>query len=284
MIVNRFETVLADTPRARELHYHVRYRVFCEETGFEDAARFPDAMERDEYDARAAHFIVWDRLERDWIGAMRLVPAAGQTLPCEAICASPLAGLDTRRGSAVEFSRLCVLAKHRKTEQGFQFGLLTRDGERRGRETSVFFRQEDQEIFLRLLRASFAWGKAHGVEYCYFIINRALSRYLTRCGVPLEVVGEPVEHRGTRTPQAYQIHAAEAGMRDALPGYERLLQHAPAYVTHTDFVHRRQQLPLPGDAAGAAAVPQEVVSAQQRFGRYGNSPAPYRANADERAA
>ena len=264
MIINRFETVLADTPTAKDIHYQVRYKVFCEETGFEEAARFPDAKEQDAFDADATHFIIWDRLEREWIGAMRLVSAAAQRLPCEAICGQPLRDLASRRRTAVEFSRLCVLAKHRKTERAFKFGLLARDGQQTGKETSAFFRQEENEIFLRLLRASFAWGRQHKIDHCYFIINRALTRLLKRFGIPLRVVGEAVEHRGMRTPQSYNVHEAEAGMRETLPGFARLLDNAAPFVTYSEFVGGLRE--APGRAARVSPFPSEVVVGSPRFG------------------
>jgi len=46
-----FEAFLADTEPARQTHYRLRYQVYCRDTGWEDAARFPDQMERDEHDA-----------------------------------------------------------------------------------------------------------------------------------------------------------------------------------------------------------------------------------------
>ncbi len=264
MIINRFETVLADTQAAQDIHYRVRYKIFCEETGFEDRARFPDGRERDRFDAHAAHFIIWDRLEREWIGAMRLVPAADQRLPCELICGDPLRELASRRRRAMEFSRLCVLAKQRKTERAFKFGLLVRDGQQTGDESSVFFRQEENEVFLRLLLASFAWGRQHEVDHCYFIINRALTRLLKRFGIPLQVVGQAVEHRGLRTPHSYNVHQAEAGMREALPGFARLLGNALPFLTYTEFVGCPHK--VPGQAATVSTFPSEVVLSSQRIG------------------
>jgi len=261
MITNRFETVLADTPTAKDIHYRVRYKVFCEETGFEDATRFPDGRERDEFDEHATHFIVWDRLERQWVGAMRLARADHQPMPCEVICDANLKGLDRRRPRSVEFSRLCVLGQHRRAESAFRFGLKAPDGYPHGPEIPVFFRQEEYEVFLRLLRASFAWGKSNAVDYCYFIVTRALTRVLQRFGIPLERVGSPVEHRGVRTPHSYNVHDAEAGMLAKSPSFARLTRNSPAYVTYSNFVGRPTE--TPANAARVSAFPSEIVVATQ---------------------
>ena len=238
MIINRFETVLADTAAAKDIHYSVRYKVFCDETGFEDAARFPDGKERDSFDEHATHFIVWDRYEREWVGAMRLARADGHQMPCETICDADLKGLSARRSRTVEFSRLCVLGKNRHTESAFRFGMKAPDGNPQGKEIPVFFRQEENEVFLRLLRASFAWGKANDVDYCYFIVTPALTRVLQRFGIPLEKVGSPLEHRGVRIPHSYNVHDAEAGMTEKLPSFASLTRNSHAYVTYSSFVQR----------------------------------------------
>lgn len=255
MIANRFETVLADTQTAKDIHYQVRYQVFCEETGFEDRERFPDERERDQFDEHATHFIIWDRLEREWVAAMRLVPAAHQALPCETICADDLAGLSERRQRSVECSRLCILTRHRQTAFGNHFGRALPDGERAGVGDPVFFHQEDHELFLRMVRVSIDWARRTDVEYCYFIITRALSRMLKRFGVPLEVVGEAVEHRGQRIPHAYQVHAADAGIRATLDSYGRMSRNSLPFVAFSDFTHR------PVATSKIAAFPSQIAVA-----------------------
>jgi len=263
MITNRFETILADTQIAKDLHYRVRYTVFCQETGYEDAARFPDCKERDEFDSQAAHFIIWDRQEREWVGAMRLVPSVAGRLPSELVCNAELRHLARRRQRSVEFSRLCVLGKHRKTESAFRFGMTLPDDDPQGRDIPVFFRQEDNEIFLRLLLASFAWGKANAVDYCYFIVNRALARVLQRFGIPLEVVGSPVEHRGLRTPHCYNVHSAYSGMLARLPGFERLARHGSAYVPYSGFVGQPAAVEKVQTSGQVCAFPSEIVLGNQ---------------------
>ena len=79
---------------------------------------------------------------------MRLEFASDRTLPCEVICASDLKDLNERRSRAVEFSRLCVLAKYRKTEQAYKWGALLTDRlSGAGRETSIFFAKKKMKFF-----------------------------------------------------------------------------------------------------------------------------------------
>jgi N-acyl amino acid synthase of PEP-CTERM/exosortase system len=260
MIVNRFETVFADTPAARDLHYSVRYRVFCEEAGFEDPSQFPDHREQDAFDEHAAQFIIWDRLEREWVGASRFVPATAPSMPCEDLCESSLQYLDERRNRAAEFSRLCVLSKLRRTEQGFRFGMLGPDGLKEGREAPVFFRQEEHEIFVRLLWASLAWGMANGVDFFYCLIHRALARLLARFGMLLDVVGDPVKHRGTRVPHCYEVHSTEGGMSLALPTLVSRLKESGAFVSYSAFVGQSPELSRPDVTVHALAARAGAVA------------------------
>jgi len=235
MTMNRFETVLADTAAAEDIHFNLRYQVFCEEAGFEDPKRFPDARERDEYDRDAVHFIVWDRLMQRWAGAMRLVSAATREMPCEAIAGRRMIDDRAARARAVEFSRLCIPARCRHTDSGSQIGRWVPYGGSSDQGRTVFFRQRDNEILQRLLRASFAWGMSQGVEHCYFIINRALTRLLKRFGIPLQVMGDAVEHRGARTPHRYHVEAAHAGMMAESADYADMADTSPGYMMFSEL-------------------------------------------------
>lgn len=235
MIINRFETILADTATARDAHFRLRYQVFCEEARFEDSERYPDQREHDEHDREATHFIIWDRLLRKWVGAMRLVPAIHRQIPSEAIAGTPFIETLEERGRSVEFSRLCVPARYRRTESGLRVGSRTLLGTDNHEDEIVFFRQRDNEIVQRLLRASFAWGIAQGIDYCYFIITRALARMLKYFGIPLELVGESLEHRGLRVPQRYHVEAAHAGMLETSASYAEMVESSPAYVAFSQL-------------------------------------------------
>lgn len=232
--VDRFLCIHADTHEAKQHHYALRYKVFCEETGFENSNAFPLNVERDQYDDYARHFIVLDRLKRQWVGAMRLVDASAITLPSEEIAGS-LNGLDDTRGCAVEFSRLCISSEYRSTTQAViphsneeMTGLV-----QHGRFPTEY-KQADNDVLLRLLRASFAWRPE--VEYCYFIVTKALSRVLRRFGIPLEQVGHPVEHRGMRIPFRYDVSQADWKMRETLSSFSEMVERSPPYINYSDFV------------------------------------------------
>lgn len=234
--VDRFVCIFADTDEAKHLHYQLRFKVFCDETGFEDPAAFPEKAERDRYDYHAKHFIIWDRQKRQYAGAMRLVSASATKLPCENIVGAPLEGLDTRRPRTVEFSRLCILDEYRHTMKSSTWGPYAPKGQDAEGSGWVAFEQEDNDVLLRLLWASFEWRPE--VQYCYFIVTGALARVLSRLGIPLTQVGEKVKHRGVRTPFCYDVEEALAGMRQAVPEFAAMTERSAPYISYSDFIDR----------------------------------------------
>ena len=76
-----YEVILADTEESKEIHFKLRYKVFCLEKGYEDAKKFPDEMEKDKYDGHAIHFIVRHKLSRQWVGAFRIIMGRLPKLP-----------------------------------------------------------------------------------------------------------------------------------------------------------------------------------------------------------
>lgn len=251
--IDRFVCVYADTPEARQHHYRLRYRVFCEETRFEDPDSFAEEAEYDRYDEHARHFLVWDRHDRQWAGAIRLVHASSTRLPSEDIVGVPLEGLDERRSRAVECSRFCILARYRRTVRSTFYGLYQAEGSPRGAAVPVLYRQEDNDVPLRLFHASLNCRPE--VEHCYFIVTPALSRGLSRLGMPLIQVGPPVEHRGKRIPYRYEVEAAEQQMLKATQAFAAIAEASPPYIPYSALFARtpQERIALPTRQRGCAS-------------------------------
>lgn len=233
--VDRFVCLLADTEESKRIHYNLRYKVFCEETGFEDPTAFPDHAERDRYDTYAKHFIIWDRFKKRWAGGMRLVDASSVRLPSEEIVRVPLRGLAERRPYTVEFSRLCILSEYRRITQSTMPARRDSDCTRADWISPVVYKQEDNDILLRLLRASFSFQPE--VQYCYFIVTAVLGRVLGQLGIPLTQVGDRVEHRGRRIPFRYDVRDAEAGMIAKSCSFAAMVESSPSFIRYSAFAN-----------------------------------------------
>ena len=64
----------------------LRYKVYCKEEQFEDPARFPDGMEKDEHDRCSVHCLVSHRPTGFYIGTARLVLGADKALLPVELC------------------------------------------------------------------------------------------------------------------------------------------------------------------------------------------------------
>lgn len=261
VLIPRFETLLCDTHEAQTLHYQTRYKVFCEQTGFEDPENFPDGAERDEYDGAAVQFVMWDRMQQRMMGAMRLIDAKRTPLPCENICRGSLFELDAVRERTVEFSRLAILRDHQRVERRGDTCDQSPSPIDMAESEPVYMAEEKNEALLRLLWASFEWGEKNDVDYCYFIVTAPLARMLKRFGIPLTILGTEVKHRGVRHPYRYNIHEAKKGMIATLPKFARLMQRSEAYIRYSEF---RSQLCTTVEPNACHPLPVSVVQPEMR--------------------
>jgi hypothetical protein len=64
-------------------------------------------------------------------------------------------------------------------------------------------KNRELEVLIGLVRAVTVYGLQRGIERCYVLITDAFARLLGRLGLVLEPAGEPVDHRGLRSPYLY---------------------------------------------------------------------------------
>jgi N-acyl amino acid synthase of PEP-CTERM/exosortase system len=83
MSISDVQVVVADTAASRRIHYNLRYQVFCLETGFEEASRYPDEQETDEFDAYSTAFLVRQNGSNVWAGTARLILPDDKLLPIQ---------------------------------------------------------------------------------------------------------------------------------------------------------------------------------------------------------
>ena len=63
-----------------------------------------------------------------------------------------------------------------------------------------------------LYLAMIAQARHHGVETIFMLTERRLARQLSRLGVNLQRIGEPVEHRGVRYPSMMRVQEVIDGL------------------------------------------------------------------------
>ena len=218
--LNYFTVHLADTPQLREHAYRIRYRVYCDEFGYEDPARFPDRMERDEYDEQSLHCVV---IHRSGIpaGCVRIVPAEGEMehapLPFEKHCGKAvdrqlIRTLVPDRSRLCEISRLAVDGAFRRRAGEAK----TRFGEVEAMELGA----EEVRTFPLIAVATFlgatAMTELSGRTHAIAMMEPFLPRLLKRSGFIFQRVGRDVEYHGRRAPYFNCTEAALKSMRPEL--------------------------------------------------------------------
>ena len=235
MFDRHFEAFLADNEPARETHYRLRYQVYCRDQGWEDTLRFPDQMERDEYDAFSAPFLVRRRRSKGWIATMRLIRMPLEELPVSRYTRFPPGRLPvTAADRMVEFSRLCVVKKYRRAPRRRISGEMPTLREPRDPDDSFLasgYRTSESWIFLGLIRAGWQWSVENDIGYWMFFIADALARVIQRSGFGIEPMGDEVEHRGLRRPYLVDLERSMAKMvrEDKVPEVAEMFRHHSAY-------------------------------------------------------
>ena len=205
MFESNFEVFLADTPEGKEIHYSIRYQVYCEEMGFENKDDFPLQMEYDENDDRSVHFIVREKLSGYWVGAIRLIFKQDALLPIEQSCKINEDITTNDLFGAVELSRLCLIKDVRR---GFKdidppHG-ISEDYNQPKANNRVKLMPNRQKInrmiIWGLIYATAEYCYSNNIQHWYFMTTAALARVLRRGGLNLMSVGESCQHNGERFP------------------------------------------------------------------------------------
>ena len=204
---SNFEVFLADTLESQEIHYNVRYKVYCEEMGFEDKELFPNQMEFDEYDSKSVHFLVRHKWSGQWIGAMRLILSDdGNPFPMEQWCELNEELTSSRYRHSVELSRLCVLKETRRFSAKNLISNATgsRDEINNEEKSNIRLLNQHKNLGLTnmwgLLRAASKYCAAKKIDDLFLFVTSALAFSIRKQGFVLDQLGEPAEHKGKRVP------------------------------------------------------------------------------------
>ena len=215
---NYFTIELASTPEEKQSVYEIRYRVYCEEFGYEPAESFPDQAEQDEYDNVSLHCLITHKPSGRPAGCVRMVPAvpvAGHDLlPFEKHCAEAIdedfvAGLELKRQSMCEISRLAVddVFRRRAGEKATRFGEID----------AVGFSQQERRTFPLISVAGFlasaAIAELAGRPNGFAMMEPFLPKLMQRSGIVFLRAGRDMDYHGTRAPYFIRLQSVKDGMR-----------------------------------------------------------------------
>ncbi|MBN7797472.1 PEP-CTERM/exosortase system-associated acyltransferase [Parahaliea mediterranea] len=218
-----FGVELATSQSQLDETFAVRYRVYCEEFAYEPKDRFPQALERDDFDDRSWHCLVRHRGTGLAAGCVRLVYCnQGDDLPLERFCreavaAGDLAELERSRSVAAEVSRLAVDGRFRRRPG--------EDATRYGHLTALDVSHREARTFSLVAVAAYlsacAVAALDGREVVYAMMEPFLPRLLKRSGIYFNPAGQEVDYHGLRAP--YMIRTEDA-LGSMLPDLRSLYQ------------------------------------------------------------
>lgn len=223
-----FDLELATTPEQLAGVFAIRYRVYCEEFGYEPTAAHPDKLERDEFDDASHHCLVVHKSTTMPAGCARLVQATETSqLPMEKYCAEAIdqkiiRAFDGRRDTICEFSRLGVdgAFRRRAGEKVSRFGEISAiDIDKREQRTFSL-------IAVATILSAFAMSEMIERPNCFAMMEPFLPRLLLRSGIVVHPAGTEIEYHGTRAPYYFETKETIAGMASDLQDFYAIIREA----------------------------------------------------------
>lgn len=206
MIPFEFSHVLKSDPNYEAIMeevYRLRFKVYCEEWGFEDPSQYPDGMEKNEFDLYSEHFIIRETSEANSIiGTARIVCPCGIGYPITKYCQVEDALRDEiLRGRPApqigEVSRLAISKQFRKRiEDNVLFDYsedipLSQHSFHEKRKCN-FVHEFYKFLLLESLDMNF--------NFWYVAMKRGLYVLLKRVGMIYHEIGPEIDYHGLRTP------------------------------------------------------------------------------------
>lgn len=215
MLKKQYAVYIADTGLARNIHHHLRYRVYCERKGYEVPVDAGVPEERDSHDPFAAHFIVRNGSAKTWQGTARLIMSTRTQLPVQRLSALyPHAEKKLLKSPIAEVSRLAAL------------------------RSACPWSLSSRHLLQATITGLLDYSRRHGIEHFVCLISPGLARILTRLGIPMEACGPIVEHRGQRrafcASVAQLIHDISWVRRSLNAGHT---EHFCNYFSESAFAH-----------------------------------------------
>ena len=225
--LNYFDVDLVTSATQMEQVARLRYRVYCEEFGYEQAEAFPGRQETDAFDDYSLHCLVTHKRRQLPAGCVRLICASDDhALPIETHCQQSIY-LDylndymSDRETLCEVSRLAVDSAFRRRVGEKQ----TRVGDFNAIDCCHLERRTFSLIAVAAIMAGFAMSSLTGRDHIFTMMESNLPRLLRRAGIPVSRAGDTMEYHGQRSAYFISTEASLAQMgQSVLALYETIYQ------------------------------------------------------------
>ena len=226
--------------------YRLRYKVYCQEWGFDNNINHSREIITDVYDEHAVHFAVRDETKKV-IGAIMLILNSSEGYPIEKYCELNINKDELPQENLSEISRLVIHRGYRKrSEDKYIYG---HDEERRSigsfnfsqnyaghnkysrrsddkfrdkkntKRTNESYsdRRRNHEVLINLYKAVYQESKKRNITHWYSFMTKGILILLSRFGFAFEEIGDPVDYHGIRTPYLGEIAKIEEEILNTTP-------------------------------------------------------------------
>ena len=205
-----FRHGIAATADEATTAFHLRYRVYDQETGWlvGDAA---SETERDADDDHAAQCLLYHRPSSQAVGTARLIlpvvdePFCGLPARRLAPALDALAEDALPRSTTAEISRFTIIPEFRRRSGDGLYGM------------GSDLRRSIPYMMLGLMTALLEAAVEHNMTHICAVIDPALIRLLRSLGINFNAVGSPVDFHGPRQPVYFEITVMAAAMAGSHP-------------------------------------------------------------------
>lgn len=224
---------VAEKDKLQEI-YKLRYKVYCEEWGFEKPEHHPGEIETDIYDKNSVHFMAKND-DGNLVGTIRLILSSDEGFPLEKYCQININKDELPRENLAEISRLAISKQYRRrTEDKYIYGpdeerrsigsfnnpvrgYQRRYADRSGTGRSFEDRRVRHEAVVGLYKAVYQESKRRQITHWYAVMTKGLYILISRLGIHFQAIGDPVDYHGIRTPYLGDITKMERQVSEKNP-------------------------------------------------------------------
>jgi len=197
----------------------LRYEVYCVECRYLDPARYPEQRETDEFDPYAIHFAATNE-RKEMVATLRLVRDSALGFPLEHH-SGPLSEDYRRlpRERTAEISRLILAKSYRRRANDGLYGQELGDPEAEAkRQAELTYRRSQYPLILfGLFKEMYIESLGMGLEFWVAAMEEGLQRMLSKFGLGLRQVGDPMEYYGQVIPYYASIEELTRFVMESRP-------------------------------------------------------------------
>lgn len=205
----RFDLCIAQTVAEIEACQRVRFQVYCIERGWWTEVQTHEAREFDEYDVRASHALLREKVTLNPVGTVRLILPSGDPddprLPLQTMC--ELRDAPDR----LPYQRLGEVSRFSISRQWIRSS--ARSAHNDSRDATGLARY----FSVGLMRGVVLMSRRHDITHLCAAMEPALLALLLRFGIRFTPLGEPKNYHGLRQPCYCDLAEVDAEMKKLCP-------------------------------------------------------------------